>query len=75
MKSGAGEIWMKSEAGEIWTRVKVQFLLKTDSGHPRDVQVTLFTLANPQSSLLKSGAGRNLVHAGSVFKMWNVVLK
>jgi len=28
-----------------------EFLLKTDSGYPRDVEVTFFTLANPESSL------------------------
>ena len=27
------------------------FLLKTDSGYPRDAEVALFTLANPGSSL------------------------
>jgi len=31
--------------------LRVEFLLKTDSGYPRDVEVTLFTLANPGSSL------------------------
>jgi len=30
---------------------KVEFLLKTDSGYPRDAEVTLFTLANPEHSL------------------------
>jgi len=30
---------------------RVEFLLKTDSGYPRDVEVTLFTLANPEHSL------------------------
>jgi len=28
-------------------RLRVEFLLKTDSGYPRDAEVTLFTLANP----------------------------
>jgi len=32
-------------------RVTVEFLLKTDSGYPRDAEVTLFTLANPEHSL------------------------
>jgi len=27
--------------------LRVEFLLKTDSGYPRDAEVTLFTLANP----------------------------
>jgi len=27
--------------------LRVEFLLKTDSGYPRDVEVTLFTLASP----------------------------
>jgi len=32
--------------------LRVEFLvLKTDSGYPRDTEVTLFTLANPGSSL------------------------
>jgi len=34
--------------------LRVEFLLislKTDSGYPRDAEVTLFTLANPESSL------------------------
>ena len=31
--------------------LRVEFLLKTDSGYPRDAEVTLFTLANPGSSL------------------------
>ena len=28
--------------------LRVDFLLKTDSGYPRDAEVTLFTLANPE---------------------------
>ena len=31
--------------------LRVDFLLKTDSGYPRDAEVTLFTLANPEHSL------------------------
>ena len=31
--------------------LRVEFLLKTDSGDPRDAEVTLFTLANPEHSL------------------------
>ena len=31
--------------------LRVEFLLKTDSGYPRDAEVTLFTLANPEHSL------------------------
>ena len=31
--------------------LRVEFLFKTDSGYPRDAEVTLFTLANPRSSL------------------------
>ena len=31
--------------------LRVEFLLKTDSGYPRDAEVTLFTLANPEYSL------------------------
>jgi len=31
--------------------LRAQFLLKTDSGYPRDAEVTLFTLANSGSSL------------------------
>ena len=29
----------------------IEFLLKTDSRYPRDAEVTLFTLANPEHSL------------------------
>jgi len=35
---------------QSWT-LRVEFLLKTDSGYPRDAEVTLFTLANPEHSL------------------------
>ena len=31
--------------------LRVEFLLKTDSGFPRDAEVTSFTLANPEHSL------------------------
>ena len=31
--------------------LNVEFLLKTDSGYPRDAEVTSFTLANPEHSL------------------------
>jgi len=31
--------------------LRVEFLLKTDSGYPRDAEVTEFTLANPEHSL------------------------
>jgi len=31
--------------------LRVEFLLKTDSGYPRDAEVTLCTLANPEHSL------------------------
>jgi len=31
--------------------LRVELLLKTDSGYPRDAEVTLFTLATPGSSL------------------------
>ena len=30
---------------------RAEFLLKTDNGYPRDAEGTLFTLANPGSSL------------------------
>ena len=35
----------------VQASLRVEFLLKTDSGYPQDAQVTLFTLANPGSSL------------------------
>jgi len=36
------------ESTRSWTeRVRVEFLLKTESGYLRDAEVTLFTLANP----------------------------
>ena len=38
--------WMPCRTG-----LRVEFLLKTDSGYPRDAEVTLFTLANPEHSL------------------------
>jgi len=31
--------------------MRVEFLLKTDSWYPRDAEVTLYTLANPEHSL------------------------
>ena len=31
----------------IYTNLRVEFLLKTESGYLRDAEVTLFTLANP----------------------------
>jgi len=31
--------------------LRVEFLLKTDSGYPRDAEVPLFALANPEYSL------------------------
>ena len=46
------EAVMKSTLGNGETgTLRVEFLLKTDSGYPRDAEVTLFTLANPESSL------------------------
>jgi len=36
----------------VWVEaLRVEFLLKTDSGHPKDTGVTLFTLANPGNPL------------------------
>jgi len=35
----------------ISSLLRVEFVLKTDSGYPRDAEVTLFTLATPWSSL------------------------
>jgi len=32
-------------------RLRVEFLLKTDSGYPKDAEDSLFTLANPGNSL------------------------
>ena len=37
--------------GPRFDPLRVDFLLKTDSGYPRDAEVTLFTLANPEHSL------------------------
>jgi len=31
--------------------MRVEVLLKTDSGYPKDAEVTLFTLANPEHNL------------------------
>jgi len=36
---------------EYISSMRVEFLLTTDSGYPRDAEVTLFTLANPEHSL------------------------
>ena len=33
------------------TGLRVEFFLKNDGGYPRDAEVTLFTLANPDHSL------------------------
>jgi len=52
-----GGRWESGERSEVQARstltstALVEFLLKTDSGYPRDVEVTLFTLANPEHSL------------------------
>jgi len=35
----------------MYIHLRVEFLLKTDSGYPRDAEVTLFTLANPEHFL------------------------
>ena len=35
----------------VCVALRVEFLLKTDSGYPRDAEVTLFTLATPEHSL------------------------
>ena len=35
----------------VCVALRVEFLLKTDSEYPKDVEFTLFTLANPGSSL------------------------
>jgi len=45
-----------SEAQSLWMRV--EFLLKTESGYLRDAEVTLFTLANPETSNQKGGKMR-----------------
>jgi len=41
----------ESRVSKFYTPLRVEFLLKTDSGYPRDAEVTLFTLANPEHSL------------------------
>ena len=38
-------------AGVLHQVLRVEFLLRTDSGYPKDTEVTLFTLANPENSL------------------------
>jgi len=58
---GPKEIQIKPAQSEFWKNIesappgqwvlRVEFLLKTDSGYPRDAEVTLFTLANPEHSL------------------------
>ena len=35
----------------VQSHLRVEFLLKTDSGYPRDAEVTLFTLENPEHFL------------------------
>jgi len=37
--------------GKPAVTLRVEFLLKTDSGYPREAEVTLFILANPKQSL------------------------
>jgi len=44
------EFLLKTDSGYVFS-LRVEFLLKTDSGYPRDAEVTLFTLANPEHSL------------------------
>jgi len=38
-------------------RLRVKFLLRTDSGYPKDTGVTLFTLASPRNPLRCRGVG------------------
>jgi len=40
-----------SKSGALGSDLRVEFLLKTDGGYNRDAEVSLFTLANPGSSL------------------------
>jgi len=46
MKSAKHEFFQKGKA-----HLRVEFLSKTDSGYPRDAEVNLFILANPENSL------------------------
>jgi len=43
--------WLSVEYVLIDSCLRVEFFLKTDGGQPRDAETTLFTLANPGSSL------------------------
>ena len=38
--------------------LRVEVLLKTDGGYPRDAEITLFTLTNPGSSLCLTPNGQ-----------------
>ena len=53
IKPGSPNFFLSFFLGFHQARVclRVEFLLKTDSGSPTDAEVTLFTLANPGSSL------------------------
>ena len=46
-----GLLWHTQFTTSISLHLRVDFLLKTDSGYPRDAEVTLFALANPEHSL------------------------
>ena len=71
------------------TVLRVEFLLKTDSGYPRDAEVTLFTLANPEhslhfnthwsapsvSALARSGGPRKMSLSFSIYGLSNLQLQ
>ena len=48
---GEGEVEESGDHHLLLSGLKEEFLMKTDSGWPRDAEVNLFALANPESSL------------------------
>ena len=51
-RSDSGSFWKKElTQAESAFSLRVEFLLKTDSGYPRDTEVTLFTLATSGNPL------------------------
>jgi len=50
-KPGQSNVHIKKLTQRQAKGLRVEFLLKTDSGYPRDAELSLFTLANPESSL------------------------
>jgi len=74
-KSMSTVIWDVSQ--ETHSSLRVEFLLKTDSGYPRDAEVTSFTLSipfalTPIGQLHQSPPSPDLIFFLSVFLGWRI---